>query len=67
MNRKVFEEDHAICKRVSPTSLAPGFTPIFAESEGKIARFRANIASVLREGEAAPAAQDQSSSGGQMK
>ena len=40
MNRKVFEEDHAICKRVVQKSLEPTFNAIFAESEVKIARFR---------------------------
>jgi phenylpropionate dioxygenase-like ring-hydroxylating dioxygenase large terminal subunit len=40
LNRKVFEEDHAICARVSPRSLTDSFDPIFAESEVKIARFR---------------------------
>ncbi len=43
INRKIFEEDHAICKRVSPHSLLPAFHPIFAESEAKIARFRQNL------------------------
>jgi phenylpropionate dioxygenase-like ring-hydroxylating dioxygenase large terminal subunit len=40
LNRKVFEEDHAVCARVSPRSLRDDFKPIFAESEVKIARFR---------------------------
>jgi phenylpropionate dioxygenase-like ring-hydroxylating dioxygenase large terminal subunit len=43
LNRKVFEEDHAICKRVSPRSLEIDFDPIFAESEAKIARFRESV------------------------
>ncbi len=43
MNDLIFREDHAICKRVSPISLKATFRPIFAESEAKIARFRASL------------------------
>lgn len=40
MNRTIFQEDHAICGRVSEHSLRSDFAPIFAESERKIAKFR---------------------------
>ncbi len=40
INRKIFEEDHAICQRVSPRSLDNDFVPILAASEVKIAHFR---------------------------
>lgn len=47
INRKVFEEDHAICGRVSPRSLGPGFNPIIADSEVKIVRFRKWVTEAL--------------------
>jgi phenylpropionate dioxygenase-like ring-hydroxylating dioxygenase large terminal subunit len=40
MNRLIFDEDHAICRRVSPKSLGRSFRPVLAASEAKIARFR---------------------------
>ena len=47
LNRQVFDEDHAICRRVSQQSLTPSFTPILAESETKIRRFRQSVAEAL--------------------
>jgi phenylpropionate dioxygenase-like ring-hydroxylating dioxygenase large terminal subunit len=47
LNRQVFDEDHAICRRVSQQSLTPSFTPILAKSETKIRRFRQSVAEAL--------------------
>jgi phenylpropionate dioxygenase-like ring-hydroxylating dioxygenase large terminal subunit len=47
LNRQVFDEDHAICRRVSGQSLTPPFTPILAKSEVKIRRFREAVAEAV--------------------
>lgn len=47
LNRVIFEEDHEICKRVSPKSLSQEFKPIFAESEAKIARLRDSLSQIV--------------------
>jgi phenylpropionate dioxygenase-like ring-hydroxylating dioxygenase large terminal subunit len=49
LNRQVFDEDHAICRRVSRKSLAPPFEPILAKSEVKIRRFREAVADACRQ------------------
>ena len=49
LNRQVFDEDHAICRRVSRKSLTPPFEPILATSEVKIRRFREAMADASRQ------------------
>jgi phenylpropionate dioxygenase-like ring-hydroxylating dioxygenase large terminal subunit len=49
LNRQIFDEDHAICRRVSQRSLDSSFEPILAKSEAKIRRFRRCIADAIAE------------------
>lgn len=44
MNRQVFEEDHAICRRIEPSFPMDGSNSILSDSEQKVRHFRASVA-----------------------
>jgi phenylpropionate dioxygenase-like ring-hydroxylating dioxygenase large terminal subunit len=48
MNKTVFDEDHAICQRVSPRALSPDFGPLLGLHEAKVSHFRQALKEALQ-------------------
>lgn len=48
LNRKVFEEDHAICRRVDPAFPLDGPNRILSETELKVGHFRDSVAAAAQ-------------------